>query len=57
MKLQKRNRDTNLNYFSLDKFTELIVSFILFVLYMHMHKYELRFYLLINFSVFQILYV
>ena len=50
MKHQKRNKDTNLNYFTHDSFTELIVLFILLALYMYMQKYELGFNLHIHFQ-------
>ena len=47
---QKRNKDINLNYFTCNSFTELIVLFSLLPLYMNMEIYELRYYLLLHFQ-------
>ena len=58
LRLQKRNKDNNLNYFTHNSFAELIVSSILLALHINMQKYELRFYLLIpSFSAFESSYV
>ena len=40
---EKRNKNTNLNYFTHDSFTELIVLFIILALYVNMQKYEFSF--------------